>query len=485
MKLFLFAFLLLGGITVSCFDDQDDNPASENDIKRFIWNGLNLYYLYLNDVPDLADDRFSGTGELDAFSNTFDSPEDWFYQLIAPQDRFSWIVSDYIALEQSFSGVTLHNGMDFGITYAPNDTDVIGFVKYVLPGSNAQANGVQRGMIFNAVDGTTLTVNNFQTLLSSETYTIDLAELNGIDVNPTGTSITLTKAEFTENPIYIADTFDVNGTTVGYLMYNQFTGDFDDQLNSAFANFQAAGVSDFILDLRYNSGGSVTSAINLSSMITGQFNGDIFTTEQWNHKLQEDLFIYEQQNGVEILTNRFTNVMGNGSAINSLNLNRVYILTTSNSASASELVISALTPYIDVIQIGSTTTGKYQASVTLYDSSNFSRDNVNPGHTYAMQPLVLKEVNAAGFTDYDDGLTPDPQFILNENLTDFGVLGDQNEPLLARAIQHISGLGFAPENVAPEFAAEPFYHSDSSNPISNKMFIDKELPEFIFQNLHQ
>ena len=71
----------------------------------------------------------------------------------------------------------------------------------------------------------------------------------------------------------------------------------------------------------------------------------------------------------------------------------MYVLTTKSSASASELLINGLKPYIDVIQIGDVTTGKNVGSVTLYDSPNFGTQNRNPSHRYAMQPIVLKIVD--------------------------------------------------------------------------------------------
>src|SRR5690606_22500879 len=77
-----------------------------------------------------------------------------------------------------------------------------------------------------------------------------------------------------------------------------------------------------------------------------------------------------------------------------LNLDKVYVLTTNRTASASELIINGLSPYIDVVQIGDRTTGKSQASVTLYDSENFSKQNANPSHKYAIQPLVAVSVNS-------------------------------------------------------------------------------------------
>ena len=116
---------------------------------------------------------------------------------------------------------------------------------------------------------------------------------------------------------------------------------------------------------------------------------EIYTTEQWNSELQAAFFA----DNPEFLINRFVN-NDDGASLNSLNLSKVYILTTGSSASASELVINSLDPYINVIQIGTTTTGKYQASITVYDSDNLGREGANPNHTYAMQPLVLKSLNA-------------------------------------------------------------------------------------------
>jgi len=89
-----------------------------------------------------------------------------------------------------------------------------------------------------------------------------------------------------------------------------------------------------------------------------------------------------------------------------LNLTKVYIITTKSTASASELVINGLKPFINVIQIGDVTTGKNVGSITLYDSPTFEKEGVNPSHKYAMQPLVLKIVNADGFGDYQSGLVP-------------------------------------------------------------------------------
>jgi carboxyl-terminal processing protease len=194
---------------------------------------------------------------------------------------------------------------------------------------------------------------------------------------------------------------------IGYLMYNAFTNEFDQALNNVFADFAAQGISDLVLDLRYNGGGSVKTATYLSGMITGQFNGQIFYNEQWNSDRQQ----------VYASPGLFVNQMDNGTALNTLGLNRVYVLTSPSTASASELVINGLKPYIEVVQIGTATRGKFQASFLLYDAPapSFTRSLANTGHRYAMLPLVFKTLNAAGVTDYADGLVPDIE--LSESLT--------------------------------------------------------------------
>src|SRR5690606_25817068 len=112
----------------------------------------------------------------------------------------------------------------------------------------------------------------------------------------------------------------------------------------------------------------------------------------WNEKAQQHL---NSQNA-ESLINRFVGTIGSGAAVNSLNLHQVHILTSPSTASASELVINGLRPYINVIQIGETTTGKNVGSITLYDSANFRKEGASPAHKYAMQPIVLKIVNRDG-----------------------------------------------------------------------------------------
>lgn len=478
----LILLLLLSIISTSCFEDTDDNQISVSSINDFVWKGMNLYYLYKEDVPNLANNRFSNNDDYGAFLNSFSEPEDLFESLIHERetvDRFSWIVDDYIALEQLFDGIVTSNGMEFQFfRFNSTDNNLYGVVTHVLPNTSAEANGVKRGDIFYGINDTQLTSNNASALLSADNYTINLGDYNDNNtietsddsILQTSTSINLSKAQYTEDPILVNEVLNVNGTKIAYLMYTGFTGteQFNANLNTLFGNFKSQGATELVLDLRYNSGGSVYTAIMLSSLITGQFTGDVFSTEQWNTEFQ-DAFENEDP---ELLINRFIN-NNDGATLNSLNLSRLYVLTTGRSASASELVINSLKPYINVVQIGTATSGKYQASTTLYDSDNFRRQGANPSHTYAMQPLIFKSLNVNGVTDYFDGLFPD--ISLNEQVSNLGVLGDLNEPLLAEAIANIAGTTTKSSNQKDDFITT-LEGGKSFNAKPEGMYTRKEIP---------
>jgi C-terminal processing protease CtpA/Prc len=436
IKIIIFS-LFFGSLFGACAEDMDDvvNNATTLEINNFIWRGMNNFYLYKSDIPELADNHFKNNEELNSYLKDYATPEALFDALVAPQDRFSFLVDDYIELENALEGIALTNGMEFGLVrYSQSSALVLGYVRYVLPNTSAAAQGVQRGDLFNTINGQQLTQDNYRSLINLPQYTIGFATLEENEVRPTGESVTLTKEQYTENPVFLAKTFPTTSGKVGYLMYNSFTGSFDEQLNAAFGAFKSENISELILDLRYNGGGSVETATDLASMITGQFSGEIFSTELWN----EDYQAYFEENEPEDLINRFNDKIRTGSSINSLNLTRVYIITTLRTASASELVINGLSPYIEVIQVGERTTGKFQASVTLYDSPDFRRTGANPGHTYAIQPLIYKSANAAGVTDYLNGLPPDIE--LPEDLSNLGIIGEPNEPLLQAVLNHIQGL---------------------------------------------
>lgn len=485
IKLIIVA-LVCASITYSCFEDRDDNIVFTSDINDFVWKGMNFWYLYKDNMPDLANDRFSSNEEYTDYLNLFSEPRELFENLIYQRqtvDKYSVILEDYIAFEQLLEGCVVRSGYEIDFFQVPgSSSNLYGVVRLVLPGSNAESSGLQRGQLFYGINGVQLDVTNFNSLFNPDSYDINLATYNDNGTTETDDDsiieeaeiITLTKAPFCENPIFKTNIIDVEGENVGYLMYNSFNPGFNNELNSVFADFKSNNVQHLVLDLRYNPGGSVNTSILLSSLITGQFSGEVHSTEQWNSEIQEAFFNQNPEN----LINRFPNTMAGGTPINSLFLDKVYVLTTQNSASASELIINSLNPHINVVQIGTTTAGKYQGSITLYDSDNFQREGANPNHTYAMQPLVLKLANSIGFTDYSEGLNPNITF--TENPQDYGDLGNEDEPMLARALLDISLTN------SPIMFIEgvlPYATSNEFEAFSNYMYIDKKLPEEVLKRI--
>nr|WP_321233091.1 S41 family peptidase [uncultured Psychroserpens sp.] len=472
MKLLKISLLLLLTFSfISCFEDRDDNAVSASEINDFVWKGMNAVYLYKENIPDLANNRFATNGEYADYLNSFDTPETLFESLIYESetvDRFSIIIPNYIEFEQLLAGTSKSNGLEFNFYFKPgSSTEVFGIIRLVLNNSVADNLGLQRGQIFDAVNGTPLTNDNLNNLLNQDTYTLNLATYNDngtemVDddsIDSSTDSVELTKQTFTENPVHQADIIDVDGENVGYLVYNGFNRNFDSQLNAAFAEFQANNVQHLVLDLRYNPGGSVNTASLLGSMITGQFTGDVYSKLVYNSDLQE-------------LNTNFEFVTSfDGNTINSLNLNKVYILTTSRSASASELVINSLSAYIDVVQIGDFTTGKTQASITIYDSPNLSAEDINPSHTYAMQPLIANSINVNDVEVPSNGLVPDITLI--ESPRNFGTLGDINEPLLALALADIEGIGRINPFTTGEF--RPIKTNINIKPYEETMYINSDL----------
>ncbi|MDG1761157.1 MAG: S41 family peptidase [Flavobacteriaceae bacterium] len=421
IKILLVALLL----SLSNCKDRDDDykPIDESlEIKDFVWKGLNYYYYWQTDVNDLADNRFSTSEDYTSYLKKYTGPEELFDALLYPGDRFSWIVDDYEVLENALNGITQSNGMEFGLSYIDSSVSnkLIGFVRYVLPNSDAAANNIKRGDIFYAVNDIELTIDNYRELLFSDTstYSIAFASVSNGTVSPNGISVSLTKeVGFQENPIHVHKVLNVGGKKVGYLMYNGFIEAYDSDLTGVIMDFKTQGIDELVLDFRYNPGGRVSSAIHLASLVTGQFSGSVFAKKKYNGKINDNnLNYYFKDVSVQ------------------LNMDKVYVITTSGTASASELVINGLKPYIEVIQVGDNTVGKNVASTTIKDWID-NDGTVNPDHKWAMQPIILKISNSEGFADYESGLNPDVK--ITETISEMGILGDIQEPLLSKALEHM------------------------------------------------
>ncbi len=468
-------------------DTTETTVTVNTEVNDFIWKGLNLWYYWQGDVDELADTFDDNQSDYVNYLQSIPDPSNFFNSLKNTADRFSWIDPDYNNLEDQLAGISAANGMKFMLYRRCSECEtLVGAVTYVLPDSDAARKGIVRGDLFNAVNGQELNLTNYGSLLYGQdlSYSIDLVNYDAAAdiVTPRDITINLVKEEnFQEKPIHKNLVVDHNGTRVGYLMYNKFVGevdsngdgtnefDFDQELIDAFNNFRTENISELVIDLRYNGGGSVRTCTYLASLITGQFTGTIFAQQQWNSKLTayfDSVNSNTNPNDDFDLNDYFVGTTHNGVAIQGLGLNKVYILTSGRSASASELLINGLSPHINVVQIGTATYGKNVGSITLYDYIDNENDIRNPNHTYAMQPIVLRIANSDGFADYTNGLDPDVE--LRERAATYGVLGDVNEPLFAAALNHLSG-GSAKRNYAPsafEMIKNPVVESQQ------EMFVD-------------
>jgi carboxyl-terminal processing protease len=464
-------------------DDNITEPNINDDINYFIWKGMNAFYFWQKDVPNLANNRFSNLNELYTHFRDYSSPENSFNSLIYQKDisdRFSWIVDDYVALENSFQGINQSTGMEFGlIRYNNNNKNVFGYVRYVIPNTDAASKGIMRGMIFNTINGTQITDSNYTNLLFSDASNLNVgfADYNNGSPLANGSTINLAKEQVFENPVAIAKVINEGPKKVGYLLYNQFSSSYDGQLNTAFNSFKTQGVNELIIDLRYNGGGSVRTATYLGSMITGQFNGELYSKEVWNDKVQAAV---TPDRFLNYFTDKINVTDQNGNialqeTINSLNFSKVYFIISGSTASASELVINSLRAYIDVKIVGTTTVGKQVGSITLYDSDNLFRDgeNLNLEHSYAMQPVVLEISNKDDLNEsggFIPGITL-PGVKLAEDYGNLGVLGERSDPLLSATLNYITtGTKGNFKNKIQNYSE--IYNSKLATPASNNMYSD-------------
>ena len=471
-------------VIFSCSKDEDliltktidPDGSADVEVQDFMWKAMNFWYFWQANVDDLGDDRFvntkEGRAEYTAFLDSEDNPAAFFEnKLQYIEDRFSFYNEDYRELTNSLAGISKSNGLEFGLVRFQDSEELFGVVRYIIPNSNAATANILRGDLFTGVDGQTLTLSNYEELLftGSDTYTLNMADFVNGTIVPNEEEVTLTKAQaLAENPVLISKSFEIGGENIGYIMYNQFTNEYDDDLYAAIEALKSAGITNLVMDLRYNPGGSVNTTRLLASMIYGTNTSDVFLRKRYNDKLQNQF----NDSQLEVY---FADKV-NGKTINSLGFSKLYVLTSSSSASASELLINSLEPYIDVIQIGDVTRGKNEFSTTLVDDRDNSYlytpsrvNKINPNNQWAIQPLIGRNENADGFFDFTSGLQPD--IILKEDYGNLGILGEQNEPLLARAIEAITG-----QTGKRDFTVlnpmEVFISSKVRNPINDKMIDD-------------
>ncbi|HEY3373227.1 MAG TPA: S41 family peptidase [Prolixibacteraceae bacterium] len=440
-------YILLAGILFSACKKEEQPIApviipQASVVNLFVWNGLHDYYLWNSQVPGLANTKYEKTDSLNAFLNKYSDPEKLFNSLLYKRDtvdKWSFIVDDSKQIDDWISGISETIGYTVVPVRIGNSQDLFGLVLYVFKGSPAEKAGIKRGDVFLKVNDQQINVSNYQTLLyNTITSKLSFATLSNHQVVPSDRTATVTAIQMQENPINKDTVFTVNNQKVGYLVYNGFNSDFDLQLNDVIQKFKDANINQMILDLRYNGGGSVQSSIYLASMLYGTDKTKLFAKAQYNEGVQQYLV---DAYGLQSLNDNFTNTIEAttthaATAINTLNLQKIYIIVSDNTASASELLINGLKPYMNVKVVGVNTTGKYVGSISLKDENE--NGVVNPNNKWAMQPIVVKYANSLGVSDFVNGLTPDIR--AEEDIANLLPFGDPNETLLSVVLNDIKGL---------------------------------------------
>ena len=489
MKKHLYLLLTLQLLSVACSDTNEivDTPIKtdpavtlNNPINNFVWNAMNDSYYWQDEVTNLADSKKNIQDDYFKYLNGYADPAELFESLLFDKgntDRFSWYIEDYDVQNAIFRGVSDSFGFDFGLVSLNDDSDeVLGFISYVVADSPASDAGLKRGDLFYTFNGTVLSKNNYAVVngyYSDNNISMGFATIDDGVIIPNNKEVNLALRVVMENPIFHSEIItNGQGKKIGYLVYNAFNYTYHGELNDVFAEFKSNNIDELILDLRYNGGGRGLTTSLLASMIYGNASEeDVFAKVIFNGKHAEDNYYYPFYN-VGPIYSKEGDYSGQEVPINRLsNLDKLYVITSDDTASASELIINGLSPYMTVIKVGTTTYGKNVGSRTLYDSADFTLDGVNSNHTIAIQPISSKAFNKLDESDYTLGFTPDYEVIdYVSKMKDFG---DREETLLKATLDIIDGnIAKISELKEPNITTEVLFNSVDKKPFSKELVIE-------------
>jgi carboxyl-terminal processing protease len=361
-------------------------------LNKWVYDSMQLYYYWSAEMPAHPD---------------YSLPtQEFFKSVLSPKDRFSWI-SNRNAVGAPKTTAELY-GFHYALAIHPFDTQkLVGVITCVVPGSNASSRGYKRGMLFTAVNDKIITPQNrlfVITALQAESVILQLAAFNNDQTALVDSArVGMQSSIVSQRSIYATNVFEQNGKKTGYLAYFLCAEKDDALLLQSMQKLKNEGISECIIDLRYNPGGSVASATKLAAMLVPSFNpNSTFITYRGNkhggtvkQSFQETISFSGSVSGK------------NMSDLQSRNpgLSRVFILTSPATASAAELLTHNLAPYITVIRIGETTLGKDEASFQIEDKRSPRQVE------WLMVPIVYKIADGSGKGDYATGLVPDHQVV--------------------------------------------------------------------------
>ncbi len=411
------AFALL-----SCGEDRTKEYLAKTEVDNWIEAQMKEIYLYYKDMPQPASGDY------------FSPAEDFFKKLLTSQDKYSYMEmtggtdtgTEEAGLRNSIRTVTY--GFDFVLTDDPTGRSrQVARVLQVLPQSPADDAGLRRGDFVTEVNGVGIGSKNASLLESGDGVELTVSALttNTETGEPAwadeGKVLSLPAATSMENnPFFLSKVMEQDGKKVGYLVYDEFKAGKDDedtgyidQMVQVFRQFKQQGVTEFILDLRYNQGGQVTCAQLLASLLApSDCRGQEFAHFEFNDKRQDANY------SLEFLTDY---------ADCNLNLSRLFIISGLYTASASEMMINCLRPYMTVNLLGTKTLGK-----------NVAMTRIDSPYDFVMYPVTCTVFNKDGLSDYASGFTP--RYVVSElNHYPWHELGDPDELLLKNALQWVMG----------------------------------------------
>lgn len=290
-------------------------------------------------------------------------------------------------------------------------------IRLVEPASPAGIAGLKRSWRVMTINGNSnITTGNADFIVNSVYYS-DNVSMTLQKPDGTQKTVSLNVALYSEKPVYLDSVYTVNSKKIGYLVYNSFLGKIPDvksEFQRVFSRFSSYGVTDVVIDLRYNGGGYVSLQESLANyLVPTSGHGGVMMNQIYNSK------------------NSQYNVTTNFEKFGSVNLNKVYFIVSRGTASASELLINNLKPYMDVRLIGNANThGKPVGFFPI------------PVGDWYIFPVSFRTTNKNGVGNYFNGIP------INASVAD-GLdkdWGDINESSLASAIRNITtGVFFAPE----------------------------------------
>ena len=420
--------------------------SDEDSLKFYVWwinesdsDNIPLYYWY-DQVPQLNpfSSSFKNADSLLSGSNGIAS-----YPVVNGKkvDKYSFLDRVGSVSGELEGGVSGDFGIEVGLAYDEQNNAHIA-VLYCYAGSPAAEEGVQRGWEITALDGNsnmTLDGGTNSKRIVNALYNDPTTTFTFTLPDNTSKTVTLTRASYHINPVLLDTVYQVGSEKVGYFVYNSFisvegsdnAANAKSEIDNAFSNFKTKGVQDLIVDLRYNGGGAVVSTEYLDDLIApAAANGQVMYTSKYNAPLTAYF------SSIPDYKKDYIDPVDFSIASNNLNLSRVFFIVDEGTASASELTINNLKPYMDVKLVGNTTYGKPVGFIPI--SIEFVTDTAGYAHVADMYAINDETVNSQGKGQYYDGMTPDNQ------LTDYVGYnwGDTNDPRLRSIFNYIQGNGF-------------------------------------------